>query len=62
MNITDVRQMSPEKLHEELQRVRRELAVVRFHVKTGQETNTAKVRELRKLIAQILTILNQKSK
>jgi len=60
MNIAELRQLTPKKLWEALRKARRELAVTRFHVTTGQEQNTAKIRTQKKIIAQILTLLNTK--
>ncbi len=62
MDITDVRQMTPEKMREALKAAYRDLTVTRFHVKTGQNKNTAEIKNKKKLIAQILTILNAKKK
>ena len=63
MNIQELRQLSPKKLREELQKKRRELAVEKFHVRTGQNQNTAQIKQLKKVIARILTLLNaQKQK
>ena len=60
MKIAELRQLTPKKLWEALRKTRRELAVTRFHVKTGQEQNTAKISKQKKTIAQILTLLNTK--
>ena len=60
MKISELRQLTPKKLWETLRKTRRDLAVTRFHVQTGQEQNTAKIKKQRKLIAQILTLLNSK--
>ena len=59
MKISELRQLTPKKLWATLHKTRRELAVTRFHVKTGQEQNTAKIKTQKKLIAQTLTLLNQ---
>lgn len=58
MKIQDLRQLTPKKLIEELKKARRELAVARFHVRTGQNQNTAELKGLRRTIARILTLLN----
>ena len=60
MKISELRQLTPKKLWATLRKTRRELAVTRFHIQTGQEQNTAKIQKQRKLIAQILTLLNSK--
>lgn len=58
MKIQELRQMNVKKLWQELMKARRELAVARFHVKTQQSQDTAKISKTRKLIAQIKTLLN----
>ncbi len=60
MNIAELRQLTTKKLWVALKKARRELAVTRFHVQTGQEQNTAKIKKQKKLIAQISTLLNAK--
>lgn len=56
MKIQELRQLTPKKLNEELLKRKRELAVVRFHVGTGKEQNTAKLKNLKKMVAQIQTL------
>ena len=58
MKIQELRQLTPKKLVAELSKARRELAATRFHVKTGQNQNTAEVKKLRNVIARILTLLS----
>ncbi len=58
MKIQEIRQLTSKKLWEQLKKTRRELAVTRFHVRTGQSQDTAKIAKLRKTVAQILTLLN----
>ncbi|PID70883.1 50S ribosomal protein L29 [bacterium DOLZORAL124_38_8] len=58
--IQDLRVMTVGQLHKELAAVRRDLAVARFHVRTGQSKEVAKVQGLRKHIAQIKTVLSEK--
>ena len=62
MKIQEMRQLTTKKMWEQLRKSRRELAVARFHVKTGQNQDTSKVVNLRKMIAQLLTLLNNKEK
>ncbi len=59
MKISELRQMNEKKLLETLDKVKRELEVTRFHVKTGQEQNTAKIKDLKVAVAQIHTLLTQ---
>ena len=58
MKIQELRQLTTKKLWEQLKKARRDLAVTRFHVKTGQSQDTAKIAKLKKSVAQILTLLN----
>ena len=58
MKIQELRQLTTKKLWEQLKKTRRDLAVTRFHVKTGQSQDTAKIAKLKKSVAQILTLLN----
>lgn len=60
MKIAELRQLTTKKLFAALREKRRELAVTRFQIKTGQVIETSKVGLLRKTIARILTLLNQK--
>ena len=62
MKIQELRQLTPKKLWKQLAETRRTLAVKRFHVKTGQDQKTSDVRDLKKTIAQILTILHNEKK
>ncbi len=57
MKMQELRQLTPKKLKEMLEKIRRELAVSRFHVKTGQNKNTAEILKQRKTVARILTLL-----
>ncbi|MDH3325070.1 MAG: 50S ribosomal protein L29 [Candidatus Peregrinibacteria bacterium] len=62
MKISEIRQLAPKKLKEALDKARRDLSVARFHVKTGQNKNTSVIKKLKKMIAQMLTILNAAKK
>ena len=59
MKISELRQMTDIKLLVNLRLLRRQLSVVKFHIKTGKEGNTAKVSDLRKGIARTFTLLNK---
>jgi ribosomal protein L29 len=58
MKIQELRQLPPKKLIEMLKKTQRELAIGKFHVKTGQNQNTAQIKKMKKIIARILTLLN----
>lgn len=61
MDISEIRQLTSKKLVAALAKARRALAVKRFHVKTGQNQNTADLKKSRKEIAQMQTVLNEKT-
>lgn len=58
MKIAELRQMSAKDLWKKLSEIRRDRSVARFHVKTGQEQNTAKIRKAARLVAQIKFLLH----
>lgn len=62
MDIKELRQLTPAKMSEALKKARRDLAVKKFHIATGQDQKTSDVRRLRKLVARILTLLNNQTK
>lgn len=62
MKISELRQMNSKKLWETLRKVKRELAVTRFHLQTQQSQDTAAVGKKRRLVAQIKTLLNNQAK
>ncbi|WP_018995975.1 50S ribosomal protein L29 [Hirschia maritima] len=62
MKIEDVRAKTPDELVSELTKLKKEQFNLRFQQATGQLENTARVRQVRKDIARIKTILAEKSK
>lgn len=56
----DLRELSPEELQKKLRETRDELANLRLRKQIGQVENTAALRELRRDIARILTVLRAK--
>lgn len=61
MKIQELRQMNVKKLFAQLRKTQRELAVTRFHVRTQQSQDTAKIGKKRRLVAQIKTLLNNQA-
>lgn len=55
----ELRQLTPKKLIEMLKKTQRELAVTKFHVRTGKNQNTAKIFMFKQMIARILTLLRE---
>jgi len=60
MKAVDVRAQSDDQLQENLSSLRREAFNLRFQKASGQLESTARVREVRRDIARILTILNER--
>jgi large subunit ribosomal protein L29 len=56
----DLRAMSVDQLDDELMRLKKEQFNLRFQRATGQLENTSRVREVRRDIARIRTIAQQK--
>lgn len=57
---SDLRELSEDQLKHKLAELKEQFFKLRFQAKTGQVSNPLKKRELRRDIARILTILNQK--
>ena len=60
MKIAAVRDLTPDQLEDELAKLKKEQFNLRFQRATGQLENTSRVREIRRDIARIKTVLNQK--
>ena len=60
MNVAEVRELDVEELQQRVAQTRRELFNLRFQHATGQLENTGQLTQVRKNIARILTVLNQK--
>jgi len=56
MKINAVRDLTPDQLDDELGKLKKEQFNLRFQKATGQLENTARVREIRRTIARIMTI------
>jgi large subunit ribosomal protein L29 len=60
VNVAEVRELDVEELQQRVAQSRRELFNLRFQHATGQLENTGQLKEVRKNIARLLTVLNQK--
>jgi large subunit ribosomal protein L29 len=60
MKAAEVRELDVDELERRLVETRRELFNLRFQHATGQLENTGQLKEVRKNIARLLTVLNQK--
>jgi large subunit ribosomal protein L29 len=60
MTSKEIRELSPGEITTKLREIREELLQLRLRKQTGQVEKTDKLRTLRKDIARLLTIQNQK--
>jgi large subunit ribosomal protein L29 len=59
MKVSEMRELDAEELRRQVAESRRELFNLRFQNATGQLDNTGQLREVRKNIARLLTVLNE---
>ncbi|WP_417457555.1 50S ribosomal protein L29 [Kordiimonas sp.] len=59
MKAADIRAKSQDELRQELENLKKEQLNLRFQAASGQLENTARVREIRRDVARIKTILSQ---
>jgi large subunit ribosomal protein L29 len=62
MKVAEVRELDVEELQRRVAQTRRELFNLRFQHATGQLENTGQLKEVRRNIARLLTVLNQKQR
>ncbi len=62
MKAAEVRQKTPDELTEQLRGLRKEALNLRFQRASGQLESTSRVRDVRRDIARIQTIINQRRK
>ena len=60
MNIKEIREKSTDELKKTLDEFKAELFDLRFQRATGSIDNPMRIRELKKSIARILTVLNER--
>ena len=60
MKVAEARELDVQELERRLTETRRELFNLRFQHATGQLENTGQIKEVRKNIARLLTVLNRK--
>jgi large subunit ribosomal protein L29 len=58
----EVRALSPDQLKDELLKLKKEVFNLRFQMAAGQLENTARVRQARRDIARIKTIMREQSR
>ncbi len=62
MKVAEVRELGVDELERRVAETRRELFNLRFQHATGQLENTGQLQEVRRNIARLLTVLNQKQR
>lgn len=60
MKISEIKDLTPDQLRDELIRLKREQFNLRFQKATGQLANTSRVRQVRRTIARLKTVERQK--
>jgi large subunit ribosomal protein L29 len=60
MTAQEIRDMETEAIVTEISNLKRELFDLRFQQATGQLTNTARISTLKRIIARMKTILNER--
>ena len=61
MNAQDLRDKTPDQLRDMLTELKKEAFNLRFQQATGQMENTARARIVRRSVARVNTILNEKA-
>ena len=61
LKAADLRDMSPDQLREKLVSLKKEAFNLRFQAATGQNEKTHKMGDVRRDVARVKTILNQKA-
>ena len=61
MNATELKTKTPDQLRDELVSLKKEAFNLRFQQASGQLENTARMRAVRRDVARIQTVLNQKA-
>jgi len=60
MKASELRELSDKELQEKLKELKDELFNLRFQMATGQLENTMRLREVRKSIARVKTVLRER--
>ncbi|WP_071675940.1 50S ribosomal protein L29 [Nioella nitratireducens] len=61
MNAHELRDKTPDQLREDLANLKKESFNLRFQQATGQMENTARMRQVRRDAARVMTVLNEKA-
>lgn len=60
MKASEIRNMTNAEIEQQIKNLKEELFNLRFQLATGQLENTARIREVRKMIARSKTILRER--
>ena len=60
MKLSEIKDLTPDQLEDELLKLKKEQFNLRFQTATGQLENTARVRKVRRDIARIKTFVRQR--
>ncbi len=61
MDANELREKTPDQLRDELTNLKKEAFNLRFQQATNQLENTARMREVRRNVARVKTVLNEKA-
>ncbi|MCX7646808.1 MAG: 50S ribosomal protein L29 [Rhodobacteraceae bacterium] len=62
MDVKELRTKTPDQLRDELVALKKEAFNLRFRQATGQLENTARMRAVRRDVARVKTVLNEKAR
>lgn len=62
MKATEIRELTNEEIHEQIDESREELMNLRFQQSTGELVDFTRLRHIRRQIARCLTILNERER
>ena len=62
MKVKEIRELTTAEMLDQEKQLKEELFNVRFQLATGQLENTARIKEVRKSIARIKTVLREQAK
>ena len=61
MKVSEIREMTSEQLNNKLKELKEELFNLRFQLASNQLENTSRIGEVKKDIARVMTVLNDKN-
>ena len=61
MKIEEIRKMSNDEMNKEIDSLKEELFQLRFQQATGQLTNSARMKEIKKTIARMKTVMTERA-